>query len=151
MRLERNIYKKETSEIRTPEELRRLNIQNYLIRHFNLEQSMAIQVSNILERTSLKFEELTTGKYNEVVKVAINEVISNKKKNNNQINDVRLIRQNEKDEHISTRSTTQTTQSAEEEQKFQEQKQKAIMELEQRMAEQKALRDKIRRNRLSSR
>ena len=151
MRLERNIYKKETSEIRTPEELRRLNIQNYLIRHFNLEQSMAIQVSNILERTSLKFEELTTGKYNEVVKVAINEVISNKKKNNNQINDVRVTRQNEKDEHISTRSTTQTTQSAEEEQKFQEQKQKAIMELEQRMAEQKALRDKIRRNRLSSR
>ena len=151
MRLERNIYKKETSEIRTPEELRRLNIQNYLIRHFNLEQSMAIQVSNILERTSLKFEELTTGKYNEVVKVAINEVISNKKKNNNQINDVWVIRQNEKDEHISTRSTTQTTQSAEEEQKFQEQKQKAIMELEQRMAEQKALRDKIRRNRLSSR
>ena len=112
---------------------------------------MAIQVSNILERTSLKFEELTTGKYNEVVKVAINEVISNKKKNNNQINDVRVIRQNEKDEHISTRSTTQTTQSAEEEQKFQEQKQKAIMELEQRMAEQKALRYKIIRNRLISR
>ena len=31
MRLERNIYKKETSEIRTPEELRRLNIQNNVV------------------------------------------------------------------------------------------------------------------------
>lgn len=96
MRFEKKIYRSEAPMVDEKQELKRLKIQKYLITRFSINENMAVQISDILERTSLTYEKIVLGNYDGVIRTIISDFSNISSK----IDAARAIRKMEKDEHV---------------------------------------------------
>ena len=145
MKLDGNFYKKETSERLTPDEIKRKNINNYLVSRFGLTQSMSDKVSNILEKTSLDYRNIASGSYDSVIQYTISEVTKKEI-------DAQRIRETESSENlVAPSNSSQNEEEDEEKREFEERKKHAMELLEKQRAEAQALREKMMANRQGGR
>ena len=103
MRLDGNFYKKEVNE-RTPElSIRRNNIERYLHTRYGMNPQFATKVAVALEKTSLKDNLLSSGMYDSVIEMAVQQISQSK---SSSPSDAKHIRESEHDEHLYSQQNT---------------------------------------------
>ena len=103
MRLDGNFYKKEVSERTTELSTRRNNIERYLFTRYGMNPQFATKVAGVLEKTSLRDNLLSSGMYDSVIEMAVQQISQSK---SSLLSDARHIRESERDEHLYLQQTT---------------------------------------------
>lgn len=97
MRLDGNFYKKEVSERTTELSSRRNNIERYLLTRYGINTQFATKVADILEKTSLQDNLLSSGMYDKMIEMAVQQMTQSKVSS---LSDAKHIRESERDEHL---------------------------------------------------
>ena len=102
MRLDGNFYKKEVSERTTELSTRRNNIERYLLTRYGMNPQFATKVAGVLEKTSLRDNLLSSGMYDSVIEMAVQQISQSK---SSLLSDARHIRESERNEHLYSQQT----------------------------------------------
>lgn len=102
MRLDGNFYKKEVSERTNELSARRNNIERYLLTRYGMNPQFATKVADVLEKTSLIDNLLSSGIYDSVIEMAVQQMTRSKSSSH----DAKHIRESERDEHLYSQQTT---------------------------------------------
>lgn len=103
MKLDGNFYKKEISEKTTNLSTRRNNIERYLLVRYGMNPQFATKVVDVLEKTLLKDNLLSSGMYDSVIEMVAQQMTQSKNSSNF---DTKHIRKSEDDEHLYSQQTT---------------------------------------------
>ena len=103
MKLDGNFYKKEISEKTTNLSTRRNNIERYLLVRYGMKPQFATKVVDVLEKTLLKDNLLSSGMYDSVIEMVAQQMTQSKNSSNF---DTKHIRKSEDDEHLYSQQTT---------------------------------------------
>lgn len=101
MRLDGNFYKKEVSETTTELNRRRDNIERYLLTRYGMNPQFATKVVDILEKTSLKDNLLSSGMYDSVIEMTVKQMAKS-----SLLSDAKHIRESEDNEPLYSHQTT---------------------------------------------
>lgn len=97
MRLDGNFYKKEVNEGTTELSIRRKNIEGYLITRYRMNPRFATKVANILEKTPLRDNLISSGMYDSVIEMTVQQMSQSE---SSSLSDAKYIREAERDEHL---------------------------------------------------
>lgn len=103
MRLDGNFYKKEVSKRTNELSTRRNNIEKYLLTKYRMNSQFATKVTDVLEKTSIKDNLLSSGVYDNVIEMAVKQI---KQRESSSLPDTKHIRDSERDEHLYSQQTT---------------------------------------------
>lgn len=103
MRLDGNFYKKEVSDRTNELSTRRNNIERYLLTRYGMNLQFATKVAGVLEKTSLRDNLLSSGTYDSVIEMAVQQMTRSK---SSSLSDAKHIRESERDEHLYLQQTT---------------------------------------------
>lgn len=102
MRLDGNFYKKEVSERTTELSTRRNNIERYLLTRYGMNPQFATKVAGVLEKTSLRDNLLSSGMYDSVIEMAVQQISQSR---SSSLSDAKHIRESERNEHLYSQQT----------------------------------------------